>query len=310
MNYQKKEISYPSSDGKNTVRATVYAPIGEVKGVVQLAHGMIDYVGRYEAVAEFLTGHGFVFAGNDHLGHGRTAASSEDFGFFAERDGYNKVIEDVKKMNDLLHEEYPDLPVVLFGHSMGSFVSRIYAARYPDSISALIIHGTGGKNPAAPLGKALVSLLKVFLGARHRSKFITAVAFGSYNSKFDKSEGQNAWLTRDVARVASRDSDPYTSYIFTLAGYHDLFTLLSECNSKSWYEAFPKDLPTLVISGDADPVGNYGKGTLEVHSGLLSAGVKKLTLKMYEGARHELFNEYNSDEVFSDLLRWIEAAIS
>lgn len=310
MNFTKRELSYPSSDGKNTVFATVYAPKnGEVRGVVQLSHGMIDYVGRYEALADFLTGVGFVFAGNEHLGHGRTAASASDFGFFADKNGYKLVIKDLLSMNELLHNEYPDVPLVLFGHSMGSFLARLYANEYPETISALVIHGTGGKNPAAPMGKALVSLLSCFFGNRHRSKLINSIAFGSYNKKYDKSEGHNAWLTRDLSRVATRDTDPYTSFFFTLSGYYDLFTMLERCNSKEWFKNYKKSLPTLVMSGLMDPVGDYGRGVMYVYNGLKAQGVENLSLKTYEGARHELFNEYNMNEVFSDLLLFLEEAV-
>ncbi len=308
MNFVKREIKYPSSDGINTVCATIFAPKdGEIRGIVQLSHGMTDYVGRYEALADFLTEQGFIFAGNEHLGHGRTAAEPSDLGYFAKKDGYLYVLDDLKAMNTLLHEEYPNMPVILFGHSMGSFLARLYAEKFPETISALVIHGTGGKNPAAPAGRALVSLLKIFFGSRHRSKFVTAVAFGSYNSRFPKEEGNNAWLTRDVARVASRDTDPYCNFIFTLSGYHDLFTMLIECNAKRWFDDFPKSLPTLVMSGLMDPVGDYGKGVMYVHDGLKDAGVENLSLKTYEGARHELFNEFNMDEAFADLLSFLEA---
>ncbi len=311
MSYIRKELTYLSCDGVNSVFAEIFAPeSGDIKGVVQLSHGMIDHTGRYLWLAERLTEAGFVFAGNNHLGHGRTAHSPSELGFFAERDGYKLVIEDIKKMNEILHEEYRGLPLVLFGHSMGSFIARLYTVKYPDTLDALVIHGTGGKNPAAGAGKALVSLLRFFFGGHHRSKLVTAVAFGSYNSHYDKSEGANAWLTRDIARVADRDRDPYTSYIFTLAGYHDLFDLLSRSNEPSWFKAFPKGLPTLIMSGGDDPVGGYGKGVREVHSSLLREGASALVLKLYEGARHELFNETNRDEAADDLIAWINEAIS
>ena len=126
MNYNYQEISFPSSDGKNTVRGYIYTPKNvTARGVVQLSHGMIDYVGRYEALADYLTSKGYIFAGNDHLGHGATAASPEDLGFFAERDGYKYVIEDLYRMNKLLRDTFPALPLVLMGHSMGSFIARL-----------------------------------------------------------------------------------------------------------------------------------------------------------------------------------------
>ncbi len=310
MSYTKRIVTFPSSDGKNTVHAELYIPDGDVRGIVLLSHGMIDYVGRYTALAEYLTGEGFVFAGNDHLGHGETAACPEDYGFFAERDGYKLVINDLYKMNRLVRAEFTGVPAFLLGHSMGSFLARLYTVEHPDSIDGVIIHGTGGKNPLLPLGKAVIGLTCALRGARYRSKLVTGIAFGSYNDHFDKSEGPDAWLTRDISAVASRPTDPHTSYIFTAAGYADLFTMIGECNCKAHFASFPQDMPTLVISGDADPVGNYGKGVRFVYDSLVGAGVKRVTLKTYEGARHELFNETNKDEVFRDIFTWLTEAMA
>ncbi|MBQ8321192.1 MAG: lysophospholipase [Clostridia bacterium] len=311
MSYIRSDFTFPSSDGKNTVYAVKFEPKDvPVKAVVQVSHGMIDYIDRYAPLAEYLTKEGYVIAGNEHLGHGRTAKTPEDLGYFAERDGWSLVVEDLYKMNRILREEYSGLPLILMGHSMGSFLARLYAVRYPESINALIIHGTGGKNPMLKAGKAVVSFIRKLRGSRHRSALVGLLAFGTYNSKFPKSDGINAWLTRDVARVASRQTDPYTSFNFTLAAYNDLFTMLGECNSDEWYSNYPKDMPTLVISGECDPVGDYGKGVREVHAGLCSAGVKDLTLKIYPECRHELFYEYNSEEIFSDMHSWLEKVIA
>ncbi len=309
MSFTYKETAFPSSDGKNTVHAEMYIPAAEVRAVIQLSHGMIDYVGRYEALAKYFAERGIAFVGNDHLGHGRTAASPEDLGYFAERDGYKLVVDDLNKMNSIIKETFPGVPVIMLGHSMGSFMARLYAVKYPESIDALIIHGTGGANPLLAPGKLVAKLLRAIYGTHHRSKLITNLAFGSYNSHYPKEEGENAWLTRDIARVAGRASDPFTNYKFTLAGYIDLFDALGGANSKDWYKNYPKDLPTLIISGGDDPVGNYGKGVREVHAGLEYAGASKLKLKLYEGARHELFNELNADEVFDYLLGWVEENI-
>lgn len=307
MNFVKKDLTFLSSDQKNTIHATVFAPLkGEIKGVIQLSHGMIDYVGRYEALADYLTSFGYVFAGNEHLGHGRSAASEEDFGYFGEKYGFISVVDDLYKMNRILSDEYKDKPIILFGHSMGSFIARLYAVKYPETVSGLVIHGTGGKNPAAGIGLKIVAALRLIFGSKHRSKLINSIAFGSYNKKFDLSEGHNAWLTRDLEKVATRDTDPFTSYLFTLAGYTDLFTMLKQCNDKRWYKYFPKSLPTLIMSGTMDPVGNYAKGVIEVHEGLKKQKLQSLTLKMYDGARHELFNEFNREEVFSDLCAWLD----
>ena len=306
MSYIHKDITFPSSDGKNTIHAEIFLPSDkQVRAVVQIAHGMIDFIGRYQLLAEALTDAGIALAGNDHLGHGYSVATDEDYGFFASKDGYSYVVDDLKKMGDVLHSEYPGVPLVLLGHSMGSFLSRLYAERYPDSIDAIIIHGTSGPNPAIPLGKAVIKLMKLIYGERARSKFVRSLAEGGYNNAFDKSEGAGAWLTRDTSMVADRPNDKRTNFIFTLSGYGDLFYVLGEVNTKSWYENFPKSLPALVISGDCDPVGDFGKGVRYVYDNLKKNGAS-VDLKLYEGARHELFNETNRNEVFADIIGWIE----
>ena len=310
MDYNFNEFRFPSSDGKNTIYAEIYTPKNNApRGIVQLAHGMIDYTGRYTELAEFLASHGFIFAGNHHLGHGKSVATPDDFGYFAEKDGYKFVIEDIYTMNKHLHKSYPDLPVYLLGHSMGSFISRLYAVEHSSTISGLIIHGTGGPNPLVGTGKLLARLIRVFNGSRHRSELINSMAFGSYNKKYPKEEGHNAWLTRDLAKVADRDTNPFTSFKFTVSAYIDLFTFLASSNSKAWFKKYPKDMPTLIMSGDMDPVGDYGKGPRYVYKQLMINGADNVKMKLYEGARHELFNETNATEVFGDILAWLTGAL-
>ena len=309
MNYIHKDITFPSSDGKNTIHAELFIPSdNNIKGVVQIAHGMMDYIGRYTLMADALCACGIALCGNDHLGHGDSVATPDDYGFFASHGGYDYVIDDVKRMNDLVRKEIPGVPVVLLGHSMGSFISRLYAVKYRDNIDGLIIHGTAGPNPATGAGKLLVKLLRAIKGERHRSKFVCSLADGGYNKGFDPAEGSGAWLTRDPSMVADRVGNPKNDFIFSLAGYEDLFNFLGDCNAPSWFRQFPKDLNTLVISGEMDPVGGFGKGVRYVYDNLKKQGAD-VELKLYPGARHELFNETNRDQVFSDLIAWIESVI-
>ncbi len=306
MNYNFSEFTFPSKDGVHTVYAELYTPkTRSCKGVIQLAHGMIDYVARYEKLADYLTGEGYIFAGNHHLGHGKTAGKSDDLGFFADKDGVSLVISDMHTMNKQLRDMFPALPIIIMGHSMGSFLTRLYIEKYPHSVKGAVIHGTSGPVGIAPLGSFIASLIRKIRGPRYRSKLIDKMAFGAYNSRFPKSEGENAWLTRDVGAVAGRGEDKYTSFKFTAAAFQDLLYMIRECNTQKWFDEYPKNLPTLVMSGDADPVGNYGKGPDYVYKHLLIAGCNNVTLKMYEGARHELFNEINKEEVFADLTGWL-----
>ena len=305
MSYIHRDVTFPSTDGKNTIHAELFVPSdNNISAVVQISHGMMDYVGRYRGMAEAFSRSGIALCGHDHLGHGDSVKTPDDYGFFASRGGYNFVIDDVKGMNDLIRREFPGVPVVLLGHSMGSFIARLYALNYGDSIDGLIIHGTAGPNPATGAGLLLVKLLRAIKGERHRSKFVCSLADGGYNKGFDPAEGSGAWLTRDPSMVADRVGNPKNDFIFTLAGYEDLFCFLGECNHPSWFRGFPKELPTLIVSGENDPVGGFGKGVRYVYDNLKKNGAD-VSLKLYPGARHELFMETNREEVFSDLITWV-----
>lgn len=307
MSYNYSELTFPSSDGKNQVFAEIYTPkTVSAKGVVQLSHGMIDYVTRYKGLAEFLTANGYIFAGNHHLGHGKTAACEDDFGFFAEKDGVKYLLKDLHAMNKQLRSLFPALPVIMLGHSMGSFLARLYVEKYPHDLAGVIIHGTSGPNGLIPLGKLAVGIRRMMKGAKYRSSFITKLAFGSYNSHYPKSEGKLAWLTRDTEAVSGKYTDKYASFKFTLAGYADLFDMIAKSNSSEWFSNYPKDMATLIVSGADDPVGKYGKGPTYVYKKLLMERLSRVSLKLYEGARHELFNETNRDEVCRDLLAWLD----
>ena len=305
MNYVITHVNFPSSDGKSTVHGEIYEPQGEILGVVQLSHGMLDYVGRYTALAEHLTSQGYVLAGNDHLGHGGTAASDGELGYFADKDGITHRLRDLHAMNRLLRERYLGIKPVILGHSMGSFLSRLYVERYPNSVSGHIIHGTGGPMAILPLGKALVNTVMLFRGKQHRSGLVASMAFAGYNSRCEKSEGKHAWLTRDGSRVAGRDEDRLQSFTFTVSAYRDLFGMVGASNSKKWFKEYPTTVRTLIMSGDADPVGAYGKAPRYVYKQLLMTGAESIKLITYEGARHELFNETCREKVFDDITEWL-----
>lgn len=311
MKINISEISFPSSDGIHTVYGQIYSPVGtEPRGILQIAHGMTDHIERYRALAEALCENGYILAGHCHLGHGKTAVSSDELGFFAERGGADLVVRDMHGMNLLLKEKFPSLPIAVMGHSMGSFISRLYVSEYPNDVKGLIIHATGGPNKVVSLGKLLVGAMSVFKGKRYRSRFIRSLASKGYNSKFAGEDGINAWLTRDKEKANEKLTDPYGSFTFTLSAYNDLFTLVKRSNSDGWFKNYPKDMPTLIVSGDMDPVGGFGRGVRTVYNRLLKNGHGALALKIYEGARHELFNEINKDEIFGDIISWLLEVLS
>lgn len=311
MSYSHETFTFPSSDGIHDLHAEIYAPTDKAPvGVVQLSHGMADYVARYDELAKFLATNGFVFAGHCHLGHGGSVKDKRELGFFGKKDGSELVIRDLGRMNAILRERYVGLPIYLLGHSMGSFIARIYTARYPGTLDGLIIHGTGGPNKALSFGKALVRVMSLFCGKRHRSALVRRLCSKGYNSKFPKEEGNNAWLTRDTEIALAKSKDEYANFTFTLSAYADLFRFVGGANSEKWFNDYPKDLPTLVVSGDMDPVGGFGSGVMTVYDKLIAGGARDVKLKLYEGARHELFNESNRQEVFSDLYAWLKARMN
>lgn len=299
-------LSYPSADGKHTVAAYLYTMPGvPVRAVLQLSHGMCEYVQRYCPMAEFYAAQGIALAGNDHLGHGSTVPK-EDYGHFADVGGREAVREDLHTMNTLLHGRYPGLPLFLYGHSMGSFFARWYAETWPDSISALVLSGTAGPSAANDLGYLLSGLLAKVHGPRYRSALMAKLNFGSYCKGIAAPHSPNDWLTRDEAIVRAYDADEQCMFRFTAAAYHDMLWVLRHVSSKNWARSIPKNLPVLLIAGDGDPVGSYGAGVRAVWAMLGDAGVQDLTCQIYEGARHELHNEINRAEVFDYVLTWLE----
>lgn len=305
--FLKEKISFLSADGHTQCAGFFYAPTEEpVRAVLQLSHGMCEYVCRYEPMFEVLNAKGFAVCGNDHLGHGYTTDPA-DYGFMAEKDGYKMVLEDLHTMNTLGHEKWPGVPFFLLGHSMGSFYARWYGELYGDTIDGLLISGTGGPNPALPFGKLLAELLSRVKGPKYHSDLLVKLTTGSYIKAFPgEGPSTSVWLSREPKVWEAYDKDPMCTFSFTASGYRDMLTVYSHVSSKAWADGFPKELPTLIYSGDRDPVGSFGKGPNAVYDALKKAGVRDLQLKLYPQGRHEMHNETNREEVFADITNWME----
>ena len=301
-----RETFVPSSDGIHKLHGVVYLPDGEVRGTVQVVHGMAEYIGRYDALLRFFAEHGFVAFGHDHLGHGQTAQSEEELGFLAHEDGWKRLVEDVDVFADAVAEEFPGKKRILFGHSMGSFVVRLYAARYGEKLGGLIVMGTGGSNPAAGAGIATAKLIRALHGEKHVSGMVNSLAFGKYNDRTEKRTAFD-WLSCDEGNVQRYIADPLCGFPFTVSAMIDLVTLNKLSNENAAFADVPKTLPILLVSGAEDPVGDYGKGPIEVADRYRVAGVKAVTCKLYEKARHEILQESCRETVLADLLAWIEA---
>lgn len=307
MEVIKKDFTVPSTSGIADLYIRCFCPDdNNVKAVFQITHGMAEHGGRYEEFAGYLCSKGFAVFVQDHVGHGKSVTDDDNLGYFGEKDGWNNLVEDCRLVTEVIKKEYPGLPIIFYGHSMGSFIGREYIRRYgsDEAIKGAIICGTSGKNPAAGAAIRIADSVVKTKGSKHRSNFINSLAFGAYNKKIDNPRTPFDWLTHDETIVDKYIDDKYSGFLFTAAGFRDLFTILSKVSSKDWYNGVDKNLPLLIVAGEEDPVGAYGKGVREVYNGLKSAGVKDITLKLYKGMRHEIHNEVERAGVYEDLASW------
>lgn len=293
-----------SNDGMTELAAYRLVP-EQPRVMVQISHGMCEYLLRYRELAAYFAKEGILVFGHDHLGHGASAASEQALGFTVRGGGAEALIEDVCSLARHMKTAYPDLPVVLFGHSMGSFIARAVVEQHPDVYSAAIFCGTCGGGMPTGLGRALARCMMLFLGEEHRSGLMKKIAFAGYNKTYPQPCDENAWLSRDEAVVKAYNEDPLCGFPFTLRAYHDLFTLIGRISRREWASSLPKDLPVLVTGGEADPVGAYGKGLREVADALRDAGMRDVTLRIYPEMRHEIHNELEHEKVWEDLKEWI-----
>lgn len=308
---KREEFKFRSADGKNKCHAYLWTPEDrEVRAVLQIVHGMVEYGERYEDFARFLTGHGFAVACEDHLGHGKTAATAEDLGYFAEENAPGILVKNVYRLRKIMTEKFPDVPYFMLGHSMGSFIFRRYLTVHGEGLAGAVIMGTGFQSGALTLpALALSGTIGLFKGDRYRSAVIQKLAFGGYNKKIAEPHTENAWLTRDDEIVDRYNADPFCTFRFTINGYQTLFRLVRSACDVRRFALIPKTLPVLIVSGDSDPVGDYGKAPKKLCRLYREAGIRDVSLKLYRGGRHEILNETNRSEVYADLLGWMEKKI-
>lgn len=305
-----ENIFYPSKDGTNTVHACIWRPEGQARGVFQIIHGMCEYIERYAPFAEFLTAQGFIVCGEDHLGHGQTAKTPEDLGYFCDSRDFKTTIADIRELQLIVQEEAKGLPYFIMGHSMGSFFCRNYISLFGGDFAGAIIMGTGFKSKLT-LNTALnvVGLNAAFKGWRNRSKTIENLAFGSYNKKFKPARTAKDWLSVNTENVDKYIADPLCYFDFTNNGYKILFSVIKAACKNKTIKAVPKDLPVLFVAGGDDPVGDYGKGVEKAYKKFKKAGIKDVNIKLYPGYRHEILNDNCREEVEGDILAFVEKNI-
>lgn len=308
---KKQEFKFRSSSDVCDIRAVRYIPNGEVKAILQISHGMQEFIDRYESFAEFLCSKGYLVTGNDHLGHGGSINTKDDYGYFADKDGNQALIDDLYELTKITKELYPNKPYFLLGHSMGSFYARQYLCEHGNELNAAIIMGTGFESLSTlKAGMRACELFAMGKGWHHRSRAVQAMAMGSYNKKFEPVRTKVDWLTKDEAIVDKYLAEERCTFTFTLNGYYNMFKGIARLHNKSFINKTPKELPILFVSGEDDPVGNYTKGVIASAESLKEVGCHNVSIKFYPNDRHEILNELDKDVVYNDLFNYLEDTIS
>lgn len=293
-----------SSDKIHQLKGKIYIPEGTARGLFHVVHGMTEHIARYDAFMRRIAEEGYIVFGYDHLGHGKTAVDDSELGFIAHEKGWERLIDDVFVFGNEIRKIMGDsIPFILMGHSMGSFIVRLTAAKY-NHYDKLIIMGTGGPNPMAGMGITAAGMIKKLRGERHISDFIYKMAFGSYNRRFADENDPYAWLSVDRANRDRYRADKFCTFRFSVSAMQDLVILNKNCNEKSWFESIDKQKPILLVSGSDDPVGEYGVGVKKVYDGLQAAGAN-VQMKLYEGCRHEILQDFKKETVTADIIRFI-----
>lgn len=298
------EFTFPSVVKGQNIFTRSYEPEGRPKAVLQIIHGMAEHSGLYSEFCEYLANEGYAVVQDDHLGHGRSVASGDEYGCFFEG-GFDNLIRDEKVLHDMTAEKYPGLPYFMMGHSMGSFMLREYMARYEDDLCGVVIMGTAGPVSEAvwTAEKALLTAIIAKTGVKGKSKQIAKLATGGYAKHFP--ESPCAWVTSDKAEAERYEKDPMCGFPMTVAAYRDIMGLIHKINGKEWFEKVPKKLPILMVSGREDAVGEMGRGVRRAAAGLVKTE-HDVDLILYPGVRHALINEVNKEQVFRDIKNFLE----
>lgn len=290
----------------------VYEPHTEIRtrGVIQLVHGSCEHVMRYEHFITDLMNQGYVVYANDHRGHGCSINSSDDYGYFGENDGWIRMVADLKEINDLIHAKHPDLPIIMLGHSMGSFLARHYAIDYGETINGLILSGTAHHQAfLLNVGKNIARFIRAMKGSKYRSHLIHHLSYGMFNQNIKNPKTASDWLCYDEEVVEKFCSDPSCGFILTTAGFEDLFTGLLYITDNQNIEKMMPDLPVLFLSGQDDPVGKYGEMVIKAYEAMKEAGLSQIDYKLYPKMRHEILNEKDKVIVYNDIYQWLEEII-
>ena len=301
----RKEIAYPSC-GKGEIRGLRWEPQGEVKAIVQIVHGIAEHVQRYDHFASFLADHGILVVAQDHMGHGRSIEGGSTKGYFT--GGWFAAVDDTYRLLRDTMAEFPGVPFVLLGHSMGSFIARSILCKYPDSgITGAILSGTAWMPGAVvTAGHAMANVICKFQDEKQPNATLHGMMFGGYNKRVEHPRTKSDWLTRVDSIVDAYEADPNCSFVTSAALLRDMLVGLKYIHDQKNLANMNRELPVFFLSGGDDPVGGYGDGVRQAAKAFEEAGMAKVSLRIYPLGRHEMLNELNREEVYGHILSWIE----
>jgi alpha-beta hydrolase superfamily lysophospholipase len=294
------------SDG-TSLHVYRWLPDNPAEGVILAVHGMGEHGGRYERFAERMNEAGLAVCAHDQRGHGQTAGSPDEMGHIADENGWELLVDDIRELAEAIRRDHPDRPMFLLGHSMGSLLARRYIQRFGEDLSGVILIATGG-DPGLPGKVGLQIALRGIKqhGARVPSKLLQNVLFGKFNRRFHPRRTGFDWLNRDEQEVDNYIRDPWVARSYSFAFFRDLIGGTIALHQPHSFNATPRDLPILLLSGEQDPLGGFAKDVIRIRNRYQAIGCTDVTMKLYPGARHELLHELNREEVYADILEWIK----
>ncbi len=303
------DFAFQTADGAS-LHVSGWA-VEEPKAIVQVLHGMAEHGSRYGRLAEALARAGYTTSAHDHRGHGKSIPEGSPPGHIADSDSWNRLVEDAHAVNREISGRYPGLPIIVLGHSMGSFVLQQLLFEHPGDMVAAAVSGSNGKPPAiAAVGKLLARIERARVGRRRPSPIIQSLTFGGYNRAFAPARTEFDWLSRDTDEVDTYIADTLCGFAVSTQTWLDMLNALGRIANPDNVARVPKDLPLYLFAGEQDPVGDNGKGMRKLHDAYRRAGLLDVRLELYPGGRHEMLNETNRQEVMADLIAWCDEKVA
>jgi len=307
----RSEFTFLSADGRTPIHAVEWLPEDPVRAVLQISHGVAEYILRYEPFAAYLTERGFAVVGHDHLGHGASVAEGAPRLYFGPKGSWNWVVEDLYTRRCLAGKCFPGVPYFLLGHSMGSFLARTYLIRYPGTVDGAVIMGTGHMSSAVVAAGQLFVRREIHrVGETHPSDTVTKLSFGTYNRAFAPNRTAFDWISASQANVDAYLLDPLCGETPSTGLFREMLSGIAFITRPGNIRKMNANTPIFFLSDSMDPVGEFSRGVRWACRGFQKAGMRNVSMKLYPGLRHEILNEDCCETVYEDVYKWLEPLLT